>query len=72
VSVPLSKITMAVHHFLQRHQSALASQSPRREVSAWLTSEQQTTIGSALLLDNGQTAPYSRQCGLLQPCPRLS
>jgi len=21
---------------------------------------------------NGQTAPYSRQCGLLQPCPRLS
>ena len=24
------------------------------------------------LLDYGQTAPYSRQCGLLQPCSRLS
>jgi hypothetical protein len=30
-----------IHHFLRRRQSALASQSPRREVSAWLTSEHQ-------------------------------
>ena len=41
LSVSLSKIPMAIHHFLRRRQSALASQSPRREVSAWLTSKHQ-------------------------------
>ena len=30
-----------------------------------------SSLMSAFRPNNGQTAPYSRQCGLLQPCPRL-